>query len=124
MQSDKTLITHYLYLFRLTALMSIMIISLSWSFGILVSTSIICFCILTIPSLAMLYNSVTNNHCLLADRSTIFLPVSPFQHLHSREKVKSRIINKVVASTMIVIILTVEFIPFRYISPLSPTYLR
>ncbi len=77
-----------------------------------------------IPSLAMLYNSITNHHLSLADRSTIFLPVSPFQCINSREKVKSRIKNKVVVSTMIGINLTIQFIVMRIRFPSIPTDFR
>ena len=102
--------------------MSLMIISVYWpALGILISTSSMCFSILMIPILAMFYNSITNNHLSLADRSTIFLPVSSFQHLHSRGKVKSRIMNKVVASTMIAIILIIQFIVLKELYTIYPT---
>ncbi len=120
------------FFYRLAMIVSIIIFSLSWKYGVLIATTSICLIVFIIPSLAMLYNGVQccNHRTSLADRSILFIPVPSFQQndfledpeQNTAEKIlKSRIKNKLVAGILIVLVSTLQFLITKEIIPFSQT---
>ena len=125
-------ITSICFFYRLATVVSIIIFSLSWKYGVLIATASICLIVFFIPSLAMLYNGVQccNHKTSLADRSILFIPVPSFQQNdfledpehNTVEKIqKSRIKNKLVAGILIVLVSTLQFLITKEIIPFSQT---
>ncbi len=110
-------------IFRLSTLMSIIVFSLGWKYGILISMTIMNTAFFIIPSLAIMFNRVSINQS--ADRSALFIPVPSFKHQEFAEdaakgKMKNRMarmINKLVA---MIITLAVVFSQFLVQKELIP----
>ena len=123
-------ITSICFFYRLATVVSIIIFSLSWKYGVLIATTSICFIVFITPSLAMLYNGVEccNHKTSLADRSILFIPVPSFQqndflkdpdHNTEEKKQKSRIKNKLVVGILIVLVSALQFFITKEIIPFS-----
>ena len=118
-----------MFFYRLATIVSIIIFSLSWKYGVLIATTSICLVVFIIPSLAMLYNGVQccKHKTSLADRSILFIPVPSFQQndfledpdqKNTVEKIqKSRITNKLVVGILIVLVSALQFLITKEIIP-------
>ncbi len=96
----------------------IIVLSLNWKYGVLISTISICFLLFTIPALALLYNKHTRHQTSLADRSTVFMPFPSFKFVESQNKstdkiILSRMRNKFVVFILILVILIVQILNWQ-----------
>ena len=118
----------FFFIYRLTTLVSIIVFSLNWKYGVLIATSFLCLIVFMIPTLAMLYNNAQwcSNKTSLADRSILFIPVPPFQQNkfledpeeNNEEKIlKCRIKNKFVVGILIVMVSTLQFLITKEVIP-------
>ena len=118
------------FFYRLAMIVSMIIFSLNWKYGVLIATTSICLIVFITPSLAMLYNGVEccNHKTSLADRSILFIPVASFQQndflkdpdQNTEEKIqKSRIKNKLVVGILIVLVSALQFFITKEIIPFS-----
>ncbi len=117
-----------MFLFRLTTLVSIIVFSLNWKYGVLIAIFFLCLIVFIIPTLAMLYNNAQwcSNKTSLADRSILFIPVPAFQQndfseypeQNNEEKIlKCRIKNKFVVCILIVLVSTLQFLITKEVIP-------
>ncbi len=102
-------------------MVSIIVFSLSWKYGVLIATSSLCLIVIIIPLLALLYNGVQccYHKTSLADRSILFIPVPSFQQNNvsqypeqcTEDKIqKSRIKNKFVVCILIMLVAAIQFL--------------
>ena len=102
-------------------MVSIIVFSLSWKYGVLIATSSLCLIVIIIPLLALLYNGVQCCHhkTSLADRSILFIPVPSFQQNNfphdpeqfTEDKIQeSRIKNKFVVCILIMLVAAIQFL--------------
>ncbi len=99
-------------------MVTIIVFSLNWKYGVLISTTSICFVLFTLPALALLYNKHTRHQTSLADRSTIFMPIPSFKLVESPNKNTDRIIlsrmhNKFVVSVLILVVVTLQILNWQ-----------
>ena len=99
-------------------MVTIIVFSLNWKYGVLMSTISICFLLFTLPALALLYNKHTRHQTSLADRSTVFMPYPSFKFVENPNKntdeiILSRMYNKFVVSILILVVLTVQILNWQ-----------
>ena len=112
-----------MFILRLAALMSIIVFSLGWKYGILISMTIMNTTFFFIPSLAIVFNSSSKNQS--TDRSALFIPVPSFQHQEITEdpnenyskKRKARMTNKVVALIVTIAVVVLQYLIQEEIIP-------
>ena len=117
------------YFDRLATMVSIIVFSLSWKFGVFIVTSSLCLMVFIFPSLATLFNGVQSCNHDLGDRSFLFIPVPTFHQnifsenskKNSAENIqKSRIINKVIACILIVLVVALQYLITKEVIPFLP----
>ena len=119
-------ITNILFCYRLTTMVSIIIFSLSWKFGVFIVTSSLCLMVFIIPSLATWYNEVKSCNHNLADRSFLFIPVPSFHQNDFLDNnfiehcQKSRMKNKVIVCILIVLVVTLQYLITKEVIPFIP----
>ena len=94
-------------------MISIIVFSLSWKYGVLIVTSSMCLIVFIIPTLATMYNGIEfcSHKTSLDDHSILFIPVPSFQPNDADEKIqKSRMKNKGIVSILIVLMLSLQFL--------------
>ncbi len=106
------------YLFRLATMVTILVFSLNWKYGVLISTFSICLLLFTIPSLAMLYNKYTRTQTSLADRSSVFMPFPSFKFVEDPNKIADKIIfsrmyNKFVVFILILVVVAMQILNWQ-----------
>ncbi len=99
-------------------MVTIIVFSLNWKYGVLISTTSICFLLFTLPALALLYNKHTRRQTSLADHSTIFIPFPSFKFVESPNKntdkiILSRMHNKFVVFVLILVVVTVQILNWQ-----------
>ena len=107
-------------------MVSLIVFSLSWKFGVFIVTSSLCLMVFIIPTLATLYNGKQECHHNLADRSFLFIPVPSFHQNKFPETnfVKncqmSRIKNKAIACILIVLVVLLQYLITKEVIPFLP----
>ena len=111
------------YFDRLATMVSIIVFSLSWRYGVLIATTSMCLIVFIIPTLATLYNGIQccSHKTSLADHSILFIPVPSFQPTDADEIIqKSRMKNKGIVSILIVLMLSLQFLITQEVIPFIP----
>ncbi len=112
--------------YRLGTLVSIIVFSLSWKFGVFTITTSMCLIVFIIPSLATLYNRKQECDHKLADRSFLFIPVPSFNQNNFPEKnlvencQMSRIKNKVIVCILILLVVLLQYLITKEVIPFLP----
>ena len=110
-------------------MVSIIIFSLSWKFGVFIVTSSLCLMVFIIPSLATWYNEVKSCNHNLADRAFLFIPVPSFHqndflrnpNKESVENIqKSRIKNKMIVCILIAFVILLQYLFTKEVIPFLP----
>ena len=107
-------------------MVSLIVFSLSWKFGVFIVTSSLCLMVFIIPTLATLYNGKQECNHNLADRSFLFIPVPSFHQNKFPETnfVKncqmSRIKNKAIACILIVLVVSLQYLISKKVIPFLP----
>ena len=107
-------------------MVSLIVFSLSWKFGVFVVTSYLSLMVFIIPTLATLYNGKQERNHNLADRSFLFIPVPSFHQNDFLDKnfvencQKSRIKNKVIACILIVLVVLLQYLITKEVIPFLP----
>ncbi len=121
--------TNILSYYRLSTMVSIIIFSLSWKFGVFIVTTFMCIIVFIIPSLATLYNEVQGCNHNLADRAFLFIPVPSFHQKDfledhkkdSEENIqKSRIKNKAIICILVVLVVLLQYLITKEVIPFLP----
>ncbi len=105
--------------YRFGTMLTVIVISLEWKLGALITTLCICFLIFVIPVLATVYNKHASNSTSLSARTVLFIPVyienklSENENVYQEKAMKTRRKNKVVSLLMIVLIGILQFV-FMY----------
>ena len=96
--------------------MSIILFSLGWKYGILISCSCMCNLVMAIPFLKIVYSKFSNIQTFLPDRSVFFIPVPLLQNtkisdIDNLMEIKTlRIFNKVKAMVIIGLVLILQYV--------------
>ena len=98
-------------------MVTIIVFSLNWKYGVLISTTSICFLLFTLPALAVLINKHTRHQSSLADRSTIFMPFPSLKFAEDPDKntdkiILSRMHNKFVVLILIMVVVALQILNF------------
>ena len=97
-------------------MLAVIVISLEWKLGALITTLCICFMIFVIPVLATVYNKHARNPTSLSARTVLFIPIfidsnqSENENVYQEKAMKTRRKNKVVCLLMIVLIGILQFV--------------
>ena len=116
-------IVYICYFYRIAIMISIIVFSLSWRYGVLIATTSMCLIVFIIPTLATMYNGIQccSHKTSLADHSILFIPVPSFQPNDADEKIqKSRMKNKGIVSILIVLMLSLQFLITQEVIPFIP----
>ena len=102
--------------YRFGTMLTVIVISLKWKLGALITTLCICFLIFVIPVLATVYNKHASYSTSLSARTVLFIPVyienklSENENVYQEKAMKTRRKNKVVCLLMIVLIGILQFV--------------
>ena len=103
--------------------MSIILFSLGWKYGVLISSSCMCNLLIVIPFLEIVYSKFSNSQTFLPDRSVIFIPVQLPQDKiimdtkQFQEIRKLRICNKLKAIVLIGVVLLLQYVLHQELLP-------
>ena len=103
--------------FRFSTLLSIIIFSLEWKLGILISITTLSFIIVAVPTFIIWYGSFCHNKCM-HDRILLFLPIPAVNIKHisfgsdeiRKEAAQARMRNKVISFFLILLVLTLQIL--------------
>ena len=104
-------------------MLTVIVISLEWKLGALITTLCICFMIFVIPVLATVYNKHASNPTSLSARPVLFIPVyienklSENENVYQEKAMKTRRKNKFVCLLMIVLIGILQFVFMDQVLP-------